>query len=164
VLSVLRHAWDRSHSRQHKPDHEWTADLALHLDGLVEMRISHVREWISSNLARFKTSHENVEQLRRSLESKVVDLKESVQLCKMQCNLCHLLCIQSRHHEGTHNCQTTHECIHGCDYSNEHPDDQKLCGFRYSSYITLGLSNMIMFDYKRWPPRQPCVRTPHFRD
>lgn len=131
ALDVLRNTWDGSQSRKDKPDREWTRDLESYLGHLVEMRILHVREWVSSNLARFKTSHENIEALRRSLESTIVDLKESVQICKMQCGSCHLLCIRSRHHEGSHDCQTTHSCVHGCDYSSEHPEEQRPCGFRY---------------------------------
>jgi hypothetical protein len=131
ALGVLRDTWGGSQSRKDKPDNEWAKELESYLDHLVEMRVEHVREWVSSNLARFKTSHENIEALRRSLEGGIVDLKESVQICKMQCGSCHLLCIRNRHHEGLHDCQTSHTCVHRCDYSNEHPEEQRLCGFRY---------------------------------
>jgi len=145
ALSVLRHAWDRSQLRQHKPDHEWTADLGLYLAGLVEIRVERVREWISSNLARFKTSHANIEALRRSLETAIVDLNENIQLCGMQCGSCHLLCIRNRRHEGSHHCQTSHECVHICDFMNEHPEEQKLCGFRYSSIQKVSFIIILMY-------------------
>jgi hypothetical protein len=128
ALAALLHAWNQSHSRQLMADADWSSELSLHLDRLVNLRINHVREWITSNLSRFQTGHANIEELRRTFESATVDLKANVQLCMMQCASCHLLCVQSRLHEGLHHCQTSHECIHVCDFCQELPTEEpKIC-------------------------------------
>jgi hypothetical protein len=119
ALAVLRVAWERVHSRQQVPDTEWTSKLSTQLDHLVDLRIEHVREWIASNLLRFQTSHANIEELRRSFDAATVDLKASVQLCKAKCASCYLFCVQIRLHEGAHTCQTSHGCIHPCQYCSD---------------------------------------------
>lgn len=127
TLVILRDTWDQVHSRQLISDAEWCMKLSSYLDYLVELRIEHVREWIALNLSRFHSGHANIEELRRTFESATVDLKASVQLCKAQCASCHLLCIKGRLHEGGHDCQTSHECIHFCNFCNEDSRDQKNC-------------------------------------
>jgi hypothetical protein len=127
VLTVLRDAWDQADSRQLMLDAEWASELSAHLNNLVEMRVEHVREWITLNLSRFQTSHANIEELRRTFESATVDLKAGVQLCKAKCASCHLLCVQSRLHNSTHDCQTSHECIRVCDFCNDNPGERKDC-------------------------------------
>ncbi|KAH7907394.1 hypothetical protein BJ138DRAFT_1014577, partial [Hygrophoropsis aurantiaca] len=127
ALATLREAWDRYSSRQMLPDADWTEELSLHLESLVDMRIDHVREWVALNLSRFQSGHASIEELRRTLENATVDLKTSVQLCRTQCGDCHLLCVQSRLHEGQHHCQTSHQCIHVCDFCDEPLGERKLC-------------------------------------
>ena len=127
VLAGLRHAWNQNDSRQLIADTDWSSMLSLHLEHLVNLRIDHVREWITTNLLRFQTAHANIEELRRTFESATVDLKANVQLCKMQCASCHLLCVQSRLHEGPHHCQTTHDCVHICDFCNGIQAENKIC-------------------------------------
>ena len=127
ALADLRHASNQSHSRQLMADADWSSKLALHLEHLVNLRIDHVREWITSNLSRFQTAHANIEELRRTFESAIVDLKANVQLCTAQCASCHLLCVRSRLHEGPHHCQTTHDCIYVCDFCNGLPAENKSC-------------------------------------
>jgi hypothetical protein len=102
ALAALRDTWNQNRSRQLMPDNEWASNLALHLDHLAEIRIEHVREWISLNLSRFQTGHANIEDLRRNFESATVDLKAGVKLCMMKCASCHLLCVQSRVPPGVH--------------------------------------------------------------
>jgi len=127
-LVVLRQSWDQAFSRQSVADSDWILGLSDHLNHMAESRISHVRDWISANLSRFQTSHASVEELRRALESAAVDLKASVQLCRMQCGSCHLLCVHGRLHEGPHSCQTNHECAHNCDYCQVDSGIGKSCG------------------------------------
>ncbi|KAG1848072.1 hypothetical protein DFJ58DRAFT_746884 [Suillus subalutaceus] len=83
---------------------------------LVNLRVAHVREWISSNVARFQSGQASIDELMRAFESATVDLKSNLQLCKLKCENCELLCIQSRLHDGQHDCQTTHDCTHSCDF------------------------------------------------
>jgi hypothetical protein len=115
------------------PDDEWIAQLSIFLDDVADMRINHVREWITSNLSRFKTSHANVDNLRRTFDDASVDLKANVQLCKMQCASCNLFCLRNRGHEAEepHDCQTDHHCGHLCDLGEEHPEEEKDCGYPY---------------------------------
>lgn len=127
TLATLRETWDQFNLRQMIPDIEWASNLSAHLDSLVDIRVEHVREWIALNLSRFQAGHANIEDLRRTFESATVDLKAGVQLCKAKCSSCHLLCVQSRLHEGTHDCQTSHECIHACDFCDDNPRERKDC-------------------------------------
>lgn len=119
ALTSLRNEWASTHPRQHIPDFEWISALSLHLDALVEMRVEHIREWITLNLSRFQSGHDSINSLHRAFESQKLDLKAGVQLCKTQCLQCQLLCTKSRSHEGPHDCQTSHHCIHRCNFCGE---------------------------------------------
>ena len=127
-LSILRDSWDRSGSRQHINDSEWTSDLVQHLTRLVDLRVAHVNKWLESNIQRFKPEHSSIEDLRRTFNSAVIDLRTSIQLCKSECDSCILLCIQSRFHEGEHDCLTSHECIHDCTFCNQEGIAARDCG------------------------------------
>ncbi|KAG2116835.1 hypothetical protein DEU56DRAFT_984883 [Suillus clintonianus] len=116
ALQVLSHAWGDYDSRHHMPEDLWIENLTAHIDSLVNSRIAHVRAWISSNVARFQSGQASIDELMRSFESTTVDLKSNLQLCKLKCGSCELLCIQSRLHDGQHNCQTSHACIRSCDF------------------------------------------------
>jgi hypothetical protein len=113
-LATLRESWDRIHSRQHVNDSEWVAGLVEHLTHLVDLRAAHVNKWLSSNFQQFKASHPSLEELRRTFDRAVIDLRASVQLCRSRCGTCNLFCVQSCLHEGSHDCLTSHECIHHC--------------------------------------------------
>ncbi|KAL4072300.1 hypothetical protein J3A83DRAFT_4093511 [Scleroderma citrinum] len=119
ALSILRSSWKQCEIRQRKPDAEWTEGLSQYLDDIVNLRIDHVREWLAQNLSRFQAGHASIEELRRTFEGAIVDLKSNVQLCKLQCTSCQLLCVLSRFHDGPHSCQTNHFCIHECDFCQE---------------------------------------------
>ena len=130
VLHALVTEWDEFGSRQLVPDTQWTQELAQHLEDLAEIRIEHVRAWVESNLKRFQAGHASVMELQRTLESAVIDLKSSVQLCRMQCRSCQLLCIRNRFHEDAHECKTTHTCTQSCEYCAEadvHEGEGKKC-------------------------------------
>ncbi|KAI6035782.1 hypothetical protein EDC04DRAFT_2880315 [Pisolithus marmoratus] len=113
--------------RQHISDAEWVEALSQYLEEIVNLRIDHVQEWLSQNLARFQAGHASIEDLRRNFEGATVDLKSNVQLCKLQCENCQLLCIQSRFHEGRHACQTNHLCIHKCDFCQMNSGELREC-------------------------------------
>ena len=119
ALKALCGSWDRFNSRQHTPDSEWVEALTQYLARIVNLRVNHVQEWLTQNLARFQAGHASIEDLQRTFESAVVDLKSNVRLCKVQCANCQLLCIQNRFHDGQHDCQTNHHCVHQCIFCQE---------------------------------------------
>ena len=115
-LQTLRESWDRKNTRQHVDDSEWISDLAQYLTSLVDLRTARVDKWLKSNTQRFQAGHASIEELRRIFDSAVVDLRASVQICRSQCANCNLFCVQSRLHEGGHDCMTTHECVCDCTF------------------------------------------------
>ncbi|KAI9455154.1 hypothetical protein BJY52DRAFT_1122135, partial [Lactarius psammicola] len=127
-LAVLRNSWDRFGFRQHVDDSEWISDLVQYLTRLVDLRVAHVDKWLKSNMQRFQAEHASIEKLRRGFNSTVIDLRASIQLCKLQCATCNLLCTQSRSHEGDHDCLTSHKCIHDCASCNRELLAARLCG------------------------------------
>lgn len=134
MLAVLRNTWDERDDRHTSSDNEWVARLSSYLTKQADLRIEHVREWIESNLARFKSAHANMDILRRTFEREAVELKANVEICKMQCASCHLFCLQSRRHESDqpHDCGTSHKCPCMCAYGSEHlEENEKACGYPY---------------------------------
>ena len=127
-LEALRESWERNNSRQQVDDSEWTSDLAQYLTQLVDLRTAHVDKWLKSNIQRFQAGHASIDELRRTFDSAVIDLRASVQLCRSQCSDCNLFCIQSRLHEGGHDCLTSHECIHDCTFCERGLYTAKACG------------------------------------
>ncbi|KAJ7763628.1 hypothetical protein DFH07DRAFT_1059276 [Mycena maculata] len=130
MLIILQHSWDQFAGRATASDVEWTGRLSAYLNRLAEMRIQHVYEWISSNISRFKSSHANIEMLRRVFETAIVDLRANVEVCGSQCAHCQLKCLLSRRHDSSipHDCRTSHQCVHPCDFGDEHPATEKTCG------------------------------------
>ena len=109
-------------------DSEWASGLVEHLTHLVDLRAAHVDTWLRSNIQRFQASHASLEELRRTFDSAVIDLRASVQLCRSQCATCKLFCVQSRLHEGSHDCLTSHECIHDCTFCKRDLLTARPCG------------------------------------
>ena len=138
-LSVLIESWDRSGTRQQVDDSEWRSDLVEYLTHLVDLRVAHVEEWLKSNTQRFQADNESMEELRRASKSAVIDLRASVQVCKSECDDCNLLCIQSRFHEGAHDCLTSHDCIHDCTFCDKQMIAEKTCGQMYVLSIQLSI-------------------------
>ncbi|KAG1809706.1 uncharacterized protein BJ212DRAFT_1448752 [Suillus subaureus] len=116
TLQVLCHAWGDYNSRHYVSEDIWIENLTTHINNLVGLRIAHVGEWILSNVARFQSGQASIDELMRAFDSATVDLRSNCQLCKLKCASCELLCIQSRLHDGQHTCQTSHACIHPCDF------------------------------------------------
>jgi hypothetical protein len=142
-LAALRESWDLLHSRQHVDDSEWASSLVQHLTRLVDLRAAHVEKWLKSNLQRFQAGHASLEELRRTFDSAVIDLRASVQLCRSQCGTCSLFCIQSRLHEGGHDCLTSHECIHDCTFCQRDLLRARPCGQTYVQSAQLRLTPLI---------------------
>ncbi|KAI9443805.1 hypothetical protein H4582DRAFT_1846182 [Lactarius indigo] len=124
-LSALLELQSSGPPRQFMPDSEWMRVLVSHLNGLIDLRVNHVRHWLDSNLEKFQGGHAAIEDLHRRFDSFVIEMNINVQLCKAQCASCHLLCVRSRLHEGEHSCRTTHKCVYNCGFCE---DSTKLCG------------------------------------
>ncbi|KAI0250892.1 hypothetical protein BJV78DRAFT_1361975 [Lactifluus subvellereus] len=125
-LVALRESWNTDTPRQSIPDSDWTSKFASHISGLIDLRVNHVRFWLDSNLERFRVGgHATVDGLRRTFNKMVIEMKSNVQLCRVQCSSCHLLCIRSHLHDGEHSCETNHRCIHNCAFCEDEP---KPCG------------------------------------
>jgi len=120
-LKALLESWSPSAPRQLILDSEWAAELVKYLNGLVDMRVNHVRSWLDCNLAKFEGGHAAIEDIRRRFDNMAIELRTSVQLCGAQCASCNLLCIRSRLHEGDHNCDTDHKCTSVCGFCEDEP-------------------------------------------
>jgi len=127
-LIALFESWSPNTPRQLIPDSEWVAELVKYLNGLVDLRVSHVRFWLDCNLTRFERGHAAIEDIRRRFDNMVIELRTGVQLCGAQCASCNLLCIRSRLHEGDHNCNTNHKCTYVCGFCEDEP---RPCSARY---------------------------------
>ncbi|KAH0834248.1 hypothetical protein J3R83DRAFT_11580 [Lanmaoa asiatica] len=135
MLTILRTAWKGHPTRQYIPEDEWIAGLTQHLETIVNLRIAHVREWLDQNLSRFQAvgssgqSHARIDELKRHFESSIVDLRGNVQLCGLTCAGCQLRCVrQSQMHEGAHDCQSAHACVHECNFCSAlEPAEHRPC-------------------------------------
>ena len=153
MLSALCKSWAEFSDRFNVPEGDWISGLSGYLKTITQMRATHVQKWIYHNLDRFKATHASLETLRRACDIALAELKENVRLCKAQCLSCNLLCLQSHGHETQHDCQTSHNCPHTCGFSDEHPGEEKECGFRYviphntfllvNSFLVLGIQDSI---------------------
>lgn len=121
-LRTLQLSWSRFTDRQHGDDESWTDELGEYLAGLATARIDYVRKWLSINTERFNGDATTFQGLHREFETLAIALRSSVQLCKMQCAECQLLCLKARHHSGVHGCDTNHHCIHVCAFDDGHKD------------------------------------------
>ncbi|KAL4072312.1 hypothetical protein J3A83DRAFT_4188311 [Scleroderma citrinum] len=150
TLAALCSSWNQLTYRQHTPDSEWIEGLSEYLEHIVNLRINHVQEWLTQNLSRFQTGHASIEELRRTFESAIVDLKGNVQLCKVQCANCQLFCIQNRFHDGQHDCQTDHRCVNQCIFcqeSGQHKDCTMMAGHagKHIWLMTVDVLSMLTF-------------------
>ncbi|CAL1701264.1 unnamed protein product [Somion occarium] len=127
-LASLVNTWDLFGQRFDLSEQDWVEGLSNFLDGLANDRIDHVQEWLQVNTARFKGDSPQFEDIRRLYDSLVISLRSNIRLCTMQCSECQLLCLHARHHEGEHDCRTTHHCSHACQYVDEHAGNLESCG------------------------------------
>jgi len=142
ALSTLCEGWSGFSSRFNTPEDDWVVGLSDYLEEITEMRAAHAQKWISQNLDRFEASDASLETLKRACNATIAELRENVHLCKAQCSSCNLLCIKSCGHDSQHDCWTSHQCPHPCDFNGEHPGKEKECGFRHVTlYNNLELIN-----------------------
>ena len=137
ILHALCQNWSGFSDRFNTIEGDWISGLSGHLEAITEMRANHVQRWIYQNLERFKASHASLETLRRACDTALMELKENVHLCKAQCLSCDLLCLQGRGHETQHDCGTSHLCPYPCGFGDEHPGEEKKCGFRHVALYNL---------------------------
>ena len=128
LLQVIVKAYTDSTRDAAPEDSEWVDNLDGYLQHCVQSRIEYVQHWLNINTSRFQTDITTFQGLRREFEALVVTLKASVQLCKLQCGRCQLFCLKGRHHEGVHDCGTSHVCTRRCEFLDEHPGDGAACG------------------------------------
>lgn len=103
----------------------WIAELTKFVDHVVQLRIEAVEEWLSMNTTRYPAEHADIQNLNRTARNMIIDMRSNVQICTLQCADCQLSCIHRRHHDGRHDCQTSHKCVHCCQFE-DHGDE--LCG------------------------------------
>jgi len=167
ILYALCQDWSGFTNRSNVTEGAWISGLSGHLEIITEMRASHVKKWISQNLERFKASHASLETLRRACDTALMELKENVHLCKAQCLSCNLLCLQSRGHDTQHDCGTSHLCPHSCSFNDEHPGEEKKCGFRYvmlyNSFSLIDLLTVLDIQDSTCMPRFLCMILPHLQ-
>jgi hypothetical protein len=126
--------WASENPRQSMPEASWIAGMSEFVDRLVDARVMHVIAWIDANVSRFK-DHGDIRNLRRHIDAAVVELKLHVQFCRVQCDDCHLQCVEGKMHNGKHNCSTNHICPFPCDFPNQHANDSAGCALPYVRYL-----------------------------
>ena len=126
--------WPDFKKRHQQPESKWMENLCLYLQELVDKRVAHIQAWIDSNLSQFNSSNATIEELRRTLDARTVEIKRSVQLCKTKCAHCHLLCVDVQFHEDAHDCSTSHRCPTACQFVDEHNGEPDPCSLPYASF------------------------------
>ncbi|KAF5388164.1 hypothetical protein D9615_000204 [Tricholomella constricta] len=145
ALALLCNSWGNYGSRFHSTESDWIEQLSFHLYHLVDMRIEHVQEWISSNLSRFKTENASIDELRRAVETAITSHR-----CPHECEFQDehsseevKVCGYSAGHPGQHICVVdSHLCGEACMLSDKqgclgectevagHPGDVHICAAR----------------------------------
>ena len=93
------------------------------------MRIRKVQDWVKANIARFPSDQPAVQKLITQFEKLKKELMNGIEVCGGTCELCRLLCLRPKHHDGAHNCTTDHRCIQLCAW-----DGKVTCGFSYVEF------------------------------
>ena len=132
ALTTLLDSWDLANQRQYRDDSKWHSDLIQYLAHLVDLRVVHVKNWLESNVQRFDGVHASIEELHRTFDSAVIDLRASVEICRSKCGFCSLFCVRSsRSHKDDHDCSTNHRCIHSCLFCERDGHSPRHCGQMY---------------------------------
>ena len=126
-LTLLRTSVRTKQARQTIPDGEWVELVSTELRSRLNKRLDHVTEWVDINTTHFGDNKET-QKLRRILESALVDIRASVEFCRLTCTKCKLLCLLPRHHQCPHHCTTSHRCRFKCAILDGHCDSDEPCG------------------------------------
>ena len=149
--------WSGFGDRSQRPEQSWISDLASFLKDLVTQRVAHVQAWIDSNTAQLSSRDRSIEELRRKLESEIVQLERGVELCALQCKTCKLLCIKTRFHASDHDCRTNHRCIHFCQFVDKHTNGAEECDLT-SVTFTLDKQSELIVDSGQAMKARMCTR------
>ncbi|CAE7194406.1 unnamed protein product [Rhizoctonia solani] len=103
-------------------DRDYIELLQEQLDGLLHLRLEHVRRWLQVNVQRFPASSQDIRNIYSKIETMAHTMHTTVQLCTEPCSSCHYRCTRSYRHSGAHGCGTTHRCLFPCGVSKDHPD------------------------------------------
>lgn len=101
-----------------------------YLQGLADIRIQYVRNWLRENTRRFGDKTEITSVVRR-FEGLSKELKAAIMLCGISCSSCGLLCIEQKYHNGRHDCKTSHQCYKLCEFEKQHEDAVPQCDMPY---------------------------------
>ena len=143
ALKALIRRWPENNLRGKISDQIWTTQLCNYLNELADKRISHVQSWIKDNLSQFQASDTVIEELRRALETKTIEIKRGISICKVQCEDCHLLCLHPPFHSGRHDCETDHTCHSPCQFFEEHYE-RRSCGLQYVPVLSYFRKKLLM--------------------
>ena len=166
ALITLLDSWDRAIQRQYCDDSKWHSDLIQYLTHLVDLRIVHVKNWLESNVQRFDGVHASIEELRRTFDSAVIDLRASVEICRSKCGSCSLFCVRSsRSHKDDHECSTNHRCIHSCFFCERDGRQPQHCGQMYIFSSSVLRSTWLTYYFRLVLAMQEiiCEFRTHFR-
>ena len=108
-------------------------------------KLWHVQAWINSNTAQSSSRDSSIKELRRTLESEIVQLERGVVLCALQCKSCKLLCIKTCFHADDHDCGTNHRCVHFCQFVDKHTNGAEECDLT-SVTFTLDKQSELIVD------------------
>jgi hypothetical protein len=158
ALTTLLGSWDQATQRQYRDDSQWHSDLVQYLTHLVDLRVTHVKNWLESNVQRFDGVHASIEELHRTFNSAVIDLRASVEICRSQCSSCSLICVRSnRSHKDGHDCSTNHRCIHRCSFCERDGCPPRPCGQMYIFSEILRFTWLTYHVRQCWPSRRSYV-------
>jgi hypothetical protein len=118
-LSNLRRRFPEYFGRYQMQEEEFFSRLTKFLHSVATNRIDHVHEWLKVNTERFSGRSEII-KLFRDFESLSKELRANVALCGCKCSSCGLLCVESKLHDGGHDCKTGHTCPEICSFVSKH--------------------------------------------
>jgi hypothetical protein len=125
-LHTLRVGWSKRLERFEMVESDYLNQFNAYLKRLADTRINYVRSWLKANTARFGEKAE-LTLLLRKFESLARELQAAVVLCGRTCSSCGLLCLEQKHHIGSHDCLTSHRCPEPCAYIKEHENEEVDC-------------------------------------
>ncbi|PVF98362.1 hypothetical protein CPB86DRAFT_825740 [Serendipita vermifera] len=120
-LRTLRMSYPGRDARYRIGEADFFKGLSSYLVNLVEARLKHVSQWLTANTERFGEKGE-ITVLIRTFDAYSKELRASVTLCGSKCSSCGLICLEHKQHTGKHHCQTSHRCVHPCEFVDQHEE------------------------------------------
>jgi hypothetical protein len=120
-LKNLRMGFQGRDARYQIGEADFFKGLSSYLVNLVEARLKHVSQWLTANTERFGEKGE-ITGLIRTFDNHCKELRASVTLCGSKCSSCGLVCLEHKQHTGKHHCQTSHRCVHLCEFVDQHDE------------------------------------------